>query len=254
MLLIRTIIFYIGFWLATLIFGSFSFFLWLLPKAFARKVILLWIDFVLLWLRWCCGVVVEVHGNKQALNSPVVIVANHQSAWETFFLQYYFSPLSTILKKELLNIPFFGWGLKLLDPIAIDRGNPVQALKQIKQQGIHRLQTQHNLLVFPEGTRRPVGELGDYKRSGADIAQQAQVPIIAVAHNAGEHWLNKQIIKKPGTIQLVISEPWDTTGGVSSKQLMQDIQAWTQQQINLIQTEINKASTAKKQKILGDKQ
>src|SRR5690606_29777596 len=99
-----------------------------------------------------CNIRFEVIGRKHEEVFPCVIMSKHQSTWETMFLQYYFGPVSTILKKELLRIPFFGWGLASLRPIAIDRSNPVQALKDIKQKGLKRLAQGNNLLIFPEGT------------------------------------------------------------------------------------------------------
>lgn len=115
-------------------------------------------------------------------------------------------------------------------PIAIDRSSPVQALKEIKRIGLLRLQQGNNLLIFPEGTRTPVGEVGNYARSGADIAITAGVPIIAVAHNAGIYWPHKQFIKHPGVIKVVISEPFDTKDK-DRKQLTEDIKNWIEGEI-----------------------
>ncbi|MFT6791694.1 MAG: 1-acyl-sn-glycerol-3-phosphate acyltransferase [Cellvibrionaceae bacterium] len=230
---LRAVFFYLGYWIATLIFGSFAIFSWWLPKRWRQKSILLWIDFISIWLRWCCGIKANLTGHIQPLTSPCVIVANHQSNWETFFLQRKFSPISVILKRELLNIPFFGWGLRVLEPIAIDRDNPVKALKKIKAQGLTYLQNGKHVLVFPEGTRRPVGELGEYKRSAADIAQRAGVDIIPIAHNSGEFWLNKKMIKDPGTIQMVIGAPITATGK-NTKVLMNEIREWTDLQLKIL--------------------
>jgi 1-acyl-sn-glycerol-3-phosphate acyltransferase len=120
--------------------------------------------------------------------------------------------------------------LASLRPIAIDRNNPIQALKEIKKQGIARLQQGNNLLIFPEGTRTPVGEIGNYARSGADIAISAGVPIIAVAHNAGECWPHKDFIKYPGTIRVVISEPFATEGR-NRKELTEEVKNWIEREI-----------------------
>ena len=155
-----------------------------LPYAWRWRIVTLWNRFVMLWIRICCGVSFNVIGKRHFDRYPCVVMAKHQSTWETMFLQYYFGPVSTILKKELLRIPFFGWGLASLRPIAIDRSNPIQALKDVKSKGIERLKEGNNLLIFPEGTRTPIGQIGNYARSGADIAVSAGVPIIAVAHNA----------------------------------------------------------------------
>jgi 1-acyl-sn-glycerol-3-phosphate acyltransferase len=146
------------------------------------------------------------------------------------FLQFYFGPVSTILKKELLRIPFFGWGLATLRPIAIDRRNPIQALKDVKRIGLERLQQGNNLLVFPEGTRVPLGEVGNYARSGADIACTAGVPVIPVAHNAAECWPHRQFLKYPGTITVVIGAPIPTTGR-DRKELTEEVKNWIEDQI-----------------------
>lgn len=157
-------------------------------------------------------------------------MSKHQSTWETMFLQYYFGPVSTILKKELFRIPFFGWGLASLRPIAINRSSPIQALKDIKTKGIQRIQEGNNLLIFPEGTRVPLGTVGNYARSGADIAVSAGVPIIAVAHNAAECWPHKNFIKYPGTITVVISDPIETTNK-DRKQLTEEVKHWIEGEI-----------------------
>jgi len=157
-------------------------------------------------------------------------MAKHQSTWETMFLQYYFGPVSTILKKELLRIPFFGWGLASLRSIAIDRSSPIQALKDVKNKGLERIKQGNNLLIFPEGTRIPLGTVGNYARSGADIAVTAGVPIIAVAHNAAECWPHKQFLKYPGTITVVLSEPI-ATEGKDRKALTEDVKTWIESEI-----------------------
>lgn len=106
----------------------------------------------------------------------------------------------------------------------------MQALKEIKRIGLLRLQQGNNLLIFPEGTRTPVGEAGNYARSGADIAISAGVPIIAVAHNAGVFWPHKQFIKYPGTIRVVISEPFATEGR-DRKELTEEVKSWIEGEI-----------------------
>jgi len=168
-----------------------------------------------------------VSGDKNKIPQPCVVIANHQRPWETIFLQLQFYPLTTVLKRELLRIPFFGWGLRILEPIAIDRSNPVQALKQIKRVGVERLMSGQSVLIFPEGTRQPPEQLGTFARSGADIAKSANVPIVVVAHNAGEHWANKQILKTPGTINIAVSGALYVEGQ-NTKQVMQDIRAWVE--------------------------
>lgn len=233
MLLLRSLLFHAGNGVTLVFFGFLS-----VPFIFFNKkagipIVLLWNRFTLFWLRVCCGIRYEVRGKMPTQAQPFVVVANHQSAWETIFLQLQFAPLTTVLKKELLRIPFFGWGMRLLEPIAIDRSNPVQALKQVKTDGVQRLQQGKNILIFPEGTRMPVAEMGSYTRSAADIAKQADVVLVPVAHNAGYFYENKSWIKKPGKVTVVIGEPI-TLGDKTTKAVMQTIQQWTQQQLDTI--------------------
>jgi 1-acyl-sn-glycerol-3-phosphate acyltransferase len=217
--------FYSGYIVSLILVGLLSLPLLLLPVKIAAPIILLWNRFVLFWLAICCGIRHEITGNLKAMPTPCVIVSNHQSPWETIFFQLHFYPLTTVLKRELLRIPFFGWGMRVLRPIAIDRGNPMQALKQIKRVGVERLHEGQNVLIFPEGTRQPAEQLGNFARSGADIAKAAGVPIIIVAQNAGHYWMNKKILKNSGVVQVAISEPMHTTEK-NTKEVMKEIKEW----------------------------
>ena len=141
-----------------------------------------------------------------------MILAKHQSTWETFFLSAYFQPLSQVLKKELLRVPFFGWAMAMLKPIAINRDNPKQALKQLASQGAERLEQNCWVLIFPEGTRIPVGNIGKFSRGGASLAANAGLPVLPIAHNAGMFWPKAGWAKKPGTIDVVIGQPMYAEG------------------------------------------
>ena len=222
---IRSYFFYIGYVISLIIIGLASVLLLLLPTTMAAPIVLLWNRFVLFWLSICCGIRYELHGNTNRPTTPCVIVANHQSPWETIFLQLHFYPLTTVLKRELLRIPFFGWGMRILRPIAIDRSNPIQALKKIKKTGVERLKEGQNVLIFPEGTRQPVEQLGSFARSGADIAKAAGVPIIMVSQNAGYYWMNKKVLKNPCTVKVTISDPIEINDK-NTKDVMQDIRQW----------------------------
>lgn len=161
-----------------------------------------------LWcLKLCCGIRHSVHGADNIPEQPFVVMAKHQSAWETIYLQTLFTPLSTILKRELLLIPFFGWGLAMLKPIAIKRSSPKGAIRQVQTQGVTRLKEGISVLVFPEGTRTHFGQVGRYARGGAHLAIDANVPILPLAHNAGKYWPKKGFLKHPGVIQVEIGEP-----------------------------------------------
>ncbi len=209
--------------------GVISIALWPLPFRRRYDTIMLWNRFTVWWARACCGIDFQVEC-RQPPSGPCVILSKHQSTWETMYLPYHFGPASTVLKRELLRIPFFGWGLAMLRPVPIDRGSPIRALKKVKARGRQRLAEGNNLLVFPEGTRVPAGQVGNYARSGADIACAAGVPVVPVAHNAGECWPKRGIRKYPGTVSVVIGAPIDTEGR-SSREITQQVKAWIEAQI-----------------------
>lgn len=225
MLFLRSLLFALGYVIAVVVVSILGVLAWPLPFKIRFRIVTLLNRFVMVWIRVCCGIRFQIQGNYDASAGPYVVISKHASTWETMFLQYYFQPISTILKRELLRLPFFGWALATLRPIAIDRGSPIKALKKVKQDGQQRLKDNTNVLVYPEGTRIAFGEKGTYARSGADIAKAAGVKIIPIAHNAGKYWPKGQFIKHPGTITVVIGEPIDTSDK-TSKQLMVDIEAW----------------------------
>lgn len=181
---------------------------------------------VVIWLaHWTVGIRFRVEGLENLPREPAVILAKHQSAWETIAFQQIFPPLSFVLKKSLLRIPFFGWGLALFSPIAIDRGAGREALRQLEAQGRERIRSGFWVLVFPEGTRMAVGEKGDYQVGGAYLAVKAGVPVVPVAHNAGHCWPKNAFIKRPGEITVLIG-PAIATQGRKPVQVLAETEAW----------------------------
>ncbi|GAB1255509.1 1-acyl-sn-glycerol-3-phosphate acyltransferase [Aurantivibrio plasticivorans] len=228
---IRSVIFNIVLYTTGIIYGTLCLTFILAPKRARFHLVLLWVRFAMWWMRIACGIKITViDHNDGPLKTPHVVLSKHQTMWETLFLQYYFLPISTIFKRSLLKIPFFGWGLSLLRPIPIDRSSPVKALKDVQEKGVRRIQEGLHVLVFPEGTRIPVGEAGNYARSGADIAKKAGVDIVPVAHNAGECWPAKQFTKHPGEIRVVIGKPISTEG-LHSKVLTEEVKNWIEGEI-----------------------
>lgn len=229
---LRSYLFSTGYALATLVYGLLVPLIMLLPALVAHRIIVTWCWLIVRWLRLTCGVRYQIIGKENLTNikGNCVILAKHQSTWETFKLQSLCWPCATILKKELLSIPFFGWGLRCLQPIAIDRSNPREALKQVKQQGIARLQSGLNVLLFPEGTRMAPGEKGKYARSGADIALAAGVPIVPVALNAGHLWPPGEFVKQPGLVTVVIGEAI-ATEGKTSRELTEQTEQWIENEM-----------------------
>ena len=166
-----------------------------------------WTQATMRLLRVLNGVEIRVRGSeKLPRGEAVVVLSNHQSQWETFYLQLLFMPQATVLKRELLWVPFFGWALALLRPIAIDRGQPGQALKNILRVGQERLEEGISVVIYPEGTRQPPGAVGRFNAGGAMLACRAGRRVVPIAHNAGHCWPARSIWRFPGTIKLVIGE------------------------------------------------
>lgn len=185
-----------------------------------------WARFCLLWLRWTCGVRYELHGQENINPEQAgLILARHESAWETLAFQEIFPRQAYVLKRELLKIPFFGWGMALLNPIAIDRGAGRKALNQLVLEGKARLESGDWVVVFPEGTRMPPAQLGKINIGGAMLATKAKAPVYLVAHNAGCFWPKNSFIKRPGTIQVHISPALDVTE-MSAADINQQVEQW----------------------------
>ena len=168
-----------------------------------------WSHVALFLCKTILGVRWEVHGRENIPQKPCVIISNHQSTWETFFIQTLFSPQTQVIKKSLLKIPFFGWAFHLIKPIAINRDDPRKSLYEIAEQGKAALSNGVWVLIFPEGTRVPNGKLGKFSRGGVNLARKAGANILPIAHNAGSCWPNESMVKKPGTIQLYVGPEID---------------------------------------------
>jgi 1-acyl-sn-glycerol-3-phosphate acyltransferase len=159
-----------------------------------------------------CGLGFTVDGRERIPAGNHIVMSRHTSAWETVALFVIFPPQVWVLKRELLWIPLMGWGLKLLRPIAIDRGAGHRAVNQVIEQGRERLAEGLWVIIFPEGTRVAVGETRKYGVSGALLASAAEKLVVPVSHNAGDFWPRRGILKKPGTIRVVIGEPIQAAG------------------------------------------
>lgn len=206
---IRSAFFYLGYGLSAFLYAPIVLLVgvWLPFKAKAW-FINRWSWFVLHWLRFTCGIVVDLKCSFSIETlKPCLVLSNHQSSWEALYLQLLFCPSVTVVKKELLNIPFFGWGLRLLNPIVIDRTKPRVAGKHFLEQGQKAIQDQKWVVLFPEGTRVAPGERKSASKGGFRLAVACDTPIIPVYHNAGYCWPPRKFLKFPGTITCIIGEP-----------------------------------------------
>lgn len=183
-----------------------------LPRLARYRLISGWSRIALWLLRVLCGVRCRVEGREHLPRRPAVILSKHQSAWETLAFQSIFPPQVHVLKRELLWIPFFGWGLALMSPIAIDRGRGTTALRRIARQGRKRLEQGFWVVVFPEGTRVAPGERRTYRLGGAWLAAHAGAPVVPVAHNSGRLWPRNSFLKYPGLVTVRIGAPIEAAG------------------------------------------
>jgi 1-acyl-sn-glycerol-3-phosphate acyltransferase len=181
---------------------------WRLRFALAQ----VWSRILLGLLRAICGLDYRIEGQQHIPDGAHVALVKHSSAWETIAQALIVPPQVWVLKKELLWIPFVGWGLRRLQAIAIDRSAGGTAVRQLIDQGKQHLQRGHWVVVFPEGTRMPAGQTRRYGVGGAALAVEAGVLVIPVAHNAGYFWARKGLLKKPGTVRVVIGPPIATAG------------------------------------------
>ena len=209
---VRSSLFAFGLVCSTLVFTPIALASTLLPYRFRWRTVTQWSRFNVYWLSVTCGVRCEVEGLENVPAEPAVVLARHESAWETLALQRYFAPQVWVLKRELLRIPFFGWGLATMRPIAIDRSAGLSAFEQMLRQGEVRLASGCWVVVFPEGTRVPPGVRRRFKQGGARLAVHTGRPAVPVAHNAGDCWPRNSFFKYPGTIRMVIGEPIQTAG------------------------------------------
>lgn len=203
-----------------------------LPRIPRFRFIVGWIRLNLWAARLICGIRHRVVGRGHIPQRPCVVMSKHSSTWETFALNVVFFPNAFVAKKELLKIPFFGWGFALASPITIDRSAGHDAMQQIIRQGRQRIAQRFWIIVYPEGTRIRAGTRAKYKTGGARLADALDVPIVPVAHNAGYLWPKGIFGKKPGTITLSIGEPIEAKG--------RDPQAVTSEVENWIENEVSR--------------
>jgi len=197
------------------------------------RIISVWARLMMLALDHLCGIKFRVIGAENIPSEPCVILSKHQSAWETFAFQLIFPPQVYVIKRELLWIPFFGWGLAMCSPIAINRGAGPRAARQMLSQGKDRLARGFCVIVYPEGTRVAPGTRGKYQSSGSAIAIHAGAPVLPVAHNAGRCWRRNAFLKLPGTITVSIGPPLNSTGRKADA-LTREVETWIENEMQQI--------------------
>jgi 1-acyl-sn-glycerol-3-phosphate acyltransferase len=238
LLYLRATLFWLGAIGATMVVAVLILLTAPLPRLQRYRVATLWTRFNTWWLAVTCGMRYRVEGIEHIgeVEGAAIVMSKHQSTWETMVLQSIFPPQVWVLKRELMWIPFFGWGLALVGPIAIHRGAGRKAVEQLIEQGRDRLDKGWWVVIFPEGTRVRPGETRKYKMGGAVLAAGTGYPIVPVAHNAGEFWPRHSYIKRPGTVTVVVGPPIETQGK-RAEAINAEVREWIEGQMHRISPE-----------------
>jgi len=205
-----------------------------LPPAIRYRVITAWSRLIVRGAEKICGIRYRVLGVERIPPPPFIVLAKHQSAWETLAFQVIFPRQTWVVKRELLWIPFFGWGLAMLSPIAIDRAAGARALRQLADQGRARLAQGLCIVMFPEGTRMAPRTRGPYHAGGAWLATQTGTLVLPVAHDAGALWPRNAFLKRPGCITVSVGAPIDPQG-LTHGQLNQQVENWIEQEMRRLE-------------------
>ena len=232
MLFLRSGLFFVGQVITAPIFTLIALLALPLNPITRNNLISGWARSMLWWLKVTCNIRYEITGLENIPHSPTIILSKHQSAWETFAFQAIFPTQVYVLKRELLWIPIFGWGLAMSSPIAINRAAGREALKQLVGKGKDRLAKGLWVVIFPEGTRIAPKKRGKYHIGGAWLATHTQTPVLPVAHNAGDFW-PKGFIKNPGVIKMHIGKPIQTAG-LKTDALNQQVENWIEAEMETL--------------------
>jgi 1-acyl-sn-glycerol-3-phosphate acyltransferase len=205
-----------------------------IPRIPMYRIAANWCWINLVGARAICGIRSQATGLENippdTRAHPHIVMSKHSSTWETLALNLYFPPLAFVAKKELLSIPFFGWGFRLASPITIDRKAGVDAMEQIVSQGRDRFLQGFWIVVYPEGTRIRAGTRAKYKTGGARLAIAMNVPVIPVAHNAGYLWPKGIFGKRSGVVSMTVGAPI-SPAGKDVATLSQEIEAWIEGEV-----------------------
>ncbi len=236
MILIRSLLYLLSMVITTVILaGLLSIIGWILPYRRRCQIANAWGGVNLWCLKFFCRLDYRIEGLEKIPEHGAIILAKHQSAWETMALRALLPPEQAwVLKRELMWIPFFGWAAATVQPIAINRKAGRKAARQVIDIGIERLKQKRLVVIFPEGTRVAPGEHKKYGMGGALLAEKTGVPVIPVAHNAGTFWRRRDIRKYPGTVEVVVGDPIRTTGRKAAD-INNEVESWIEQTMSRIQ-------------------
>lgn len=222
---IRSTLFWIFFLPMMLLLATLASLLFFTPLSVRIGVVRLWIAYSLGCLKIFCGLDYVVEGLENIPESGFIVMSKHSSTWETIAIQSFFRPMIWVVKRELTWIPFFGWALKALDSIALNRGTGRKAINQLVRESKIHMDAGRILMLFPEGTRVPPMQSRPFKIGGAIVSKQTGYAVLPIAHNAGEYWPRHSWIKWPGTIRVVIGKPIEP-GDRSPDEIIKEVATW----------------------------
>ena len=205
--MVRSLIFTIVFYLNTAVFLVFGSPLLLAPRSWAMAGLRAHARTTLWWMRVILGTRMEVRGLDRLPENAALIAVKHQSAWDTFALIPLFRDPAMVMKAELGHIPFYGWFSRKFEHILVERGKAATALRKMIKQARQRAEQNRDIVIFPEGTRRPPGAPPDYKSGVVALYEGLELPCVPVALNSGMYWPRRSLRKRPGTIVVELLEP-----------------------------------------------
>lgn len=230
---VRSAVFWVWFIFTTLFFALPALLATLVSFEVAYKVCKVWIASNILGLKFLCGVHWEVQGNENVPDKACLILSKHQSTWETLFLAHHLKHVLFVAKRSLSFIPIFGWMIKLLGFVMIDRKAGRSAIQQMTEQSQELIAKNRWIVIFPEGTRMPVGSEPNYRIGGMKVSADTQIPILPVAVNSGEFWPRMGFIKWPGTITVVFG-PLIHPSNNTPDEIREEVQTWIEGQMEKI--------------------
>ncbi|MFZ6847837.1 lysophospholipid acyltransferase family protein [Undibacterium sp. RuRC25W] len=231
---IRSLIFLMLMIVVTVVWAPISMLFAFLPYNQRYYITARWNVFIIWAAKVVCGIRYQFKGFDNFPDGPAILLAKHQSAWETIFLLMATPrPLVFVFKKEITYIPFFGWAIALLRMIPIDRSKGKDAFAQVVVHGKKRLADGQWIIMFPEGTRIAVGKKGSYKGGGARLAVETQTQVVPIALNSGECWPKNSFIKRPGIVTVSVGKPIQP-GSDNPVELMQKVEAWIEAEMRVI--------------------
>ena len=207
LLIIRSVLFNVLFYLNTLALMCVALPTLVLPRRALLAVVRIWARSNNWLLRTICGITIELRGQERLPPGPLLVASKHQSAWETFGLVPLLADPAFILKRELMWLPLFGWLARKAQMIPVDRGARSQALAAIGLSAKIELARDRQIVIFPEGTRRPPGAPPSYKYGVVHLYAESGVACLPIALNSGLFWPRRSIRRYPGTIVAEFLDP-----------------------------------------------